>query len=182
VRLRTSLLLLWSRRWLEGKRLERRRRVLLSRLGEAVYRGDAAAADAARGELAEIDGRLDAQRRELASRIEETQRREQEAAVASRRTAVITQEAPDPGEPSPHPGAPPEPVDPVPTPGPVVPAPARVPEPFPPPDEADPPRLPDSGQQAGEAPASERAARRPRRGATDATRTPKATTSRRRSR
>jgi hypothetical protein len=124
------------RSWLDGQRLERLRRAHFSRLGEAVYRGDTATAGGVRAELDKVERRLAEQRRVLEQELQETLRREQEAAVPSRRTAAAVQElASDSDRPAP-------PQDPVPAPGPL----ATL-------GEADSPRLPKPQGGAGRRPA-----------------------------
>jgi hypothetical protein len=147
-RLRARLLLWWLRQWLEDRRLDRRRRALFSRLGEAVYRGDVPGGDGVRSELGEIERRLVEGRARLEREIEETLRREREARLASRRTAII-QRLP---EPSPQPASLPSEPDPVAAPGSLAPEPARVREPGPPPE-----------QDPEQAPTVEHASRRRRR-------------------
>jgi hypothetical protein len=98
------------------------RKLAFLRLGEAVYREDAAAEAEARTQLRELDERAAALHTELDGRLEDADERIRKAQLAVQGTMMVT-----PNEPYPPPGeaTPPEP--------------AIVPEPYPPPDEGTPP-------------------------------------------
>lgn len=100
-------------------------------LGEAVYAGDEAATDAARAELAELDGLITAKEDEMRQTAEAAIERIERAHLRVQPTQV---EPPMPApEPLPEPSPPPQPV-PVPEPYPEPsepPGPAHVPEPGP---------------------------------------------------
>jgi hypothetical protein len=106
----------------ELERMSASRSQLLLELGDAVYRGDEQASQAARERLEELD-RLAAQREVEMQQVVETTRDR----LAQRRLEVQPTEVVEPQEPAPAPGEgnPPEP--------------ARIPEPYPPPDEGNPP-------------------------------------------
>lgn len=110
----------------ELHQMGRLRSRLLFELGEAVYRDDREATDAARGRLEELD-QLAAQReRDMHAVMERTEERLARRRLEVQPTEVAEQPVqPDPA-PAPGEGNPPEP--------------ARIPEPYPPPDEATPPQ------------------------------------------
>ena len=109
----------------ELQRMAQLRSRLLFELGDAVYRGDEQATEAARGRVEELD-RLAAQRgAEMHGVMERTRQRLERRRLEVQPTEVAEQE-PDPS-PAPGEGNPPEP--------------ARIPEPYPPPDEADIPAV-----------------------------------------
>lgn len=108
-------------------------------LGEAVYRVDKAGTKAIRGELSELDGRIETKEAELSAIVTKAQERVKRARLQVQPTEAV--ELPEPPAPAPDPDPP--------TPAPVPePAPTPVPEPYPPPDEATPPepaRIPEPG-------------------------------------
>jgi hypothetical protein len=104
----------------EVKRLAAVRARLLFELGDAVYRGDEQATDAARGRVAELDELARQREAEMQMVIAQAQDRLHRRRLEVQPTQMV--ELPDP--------------DPV---GPAVPEPAVIPEPYPPPDEGNPP-------------------------------------------
>ena len=109
----------------ELRRMEGMRARLLFELGDAVYRGDEQAAEAARQRVEELDALAAEKEAEMQQVIESAQ-----DVVARRRLEVQpTEVAEQPEQPS------------VPDPGELnPPEPARIPEPYPPPDEGSPPQ------------------------------------------
>ena len=105
--------------------MEGTRARLLFELGDAVYRGDEQAAEAARQRVEELDALAAEKEAEMQQVIESAQ-----DVVARRRLEVQpTEVAEQPQQPS------------VPDPGELnPPEPARIPEPYPPPDEGSPPQ------------------------------------------
>jgi hypothetical protein len=138
--------------------LERRRDGLLRDLGRAVYEQDAAATEARRAELEELDAAMREKEAEMATIVERADEEISGVRLGSQPTETVRMvEVPgDPGSPTPTPapgeGNPPYPPS-VPEPYPPPdegnpPQPARTPEPYPPPDEGDPPqpaRIPEPG-------------------------------------
>jgi hypothetical protein len=109
----------------ELQRMAQLRLRLLVELGDAVYRGDEAEIETARGRVEELD-RLAAQREaEMQAAMEQAERR-----LARRRLEVqpteVAEQPEEPQTPAPGEGNPPEP--------------ARIPEQYPPPDEGTPPQ------------------------------------------
>ena len=96
---------------------------LLFELGDAVYRGDDQATEAARGRVAELDGLVQQREGEMQGVIAHAQDRLHRRRLEVQPTEMV--EIPD--EP-----APPGEQDPV--------GPAVIPEPYPPPDEGNPPQ------------------------------------------
>jgi hypothetical protein len=121
--------------------LESERRTALLELGEAAFRGDAAAESAARAKLVAQDEHAADLHRQLDAALAEAGERIRKARLPVQETVLVL-----PEEPSPPPGeaTPPGPArvpEPYPPPGEATPPePARVPEPHPPPDEATPPQ------------------------------------------
>jgi hypothetical protein len=117
---RASRRLLGLRR--ELRRLAVVRERLLFELGDAVYRGDEQATDAARGRVSELDALARQREAEMQAVIAQTQDRLHRRKLEVQPTQMV--ELPD------EPAAPGE-QDPV--------GPAVIPEPYPPPDEGNPP-------------------------------------------
>jgi hypothetical protein len=123
----------------EHEELRGHRERAVRALGEAVYRGDDEATEAARADLTGADEALRAKEVEMTSIVSQLQERVHTARNEVRRTELLEPEpallepVPDIPEPAPPPdeGTPP--------------VPAPVPEPYPPPDEADIPS-PDPGE------------------------------------
>jgi hypothetical protein len=107
----------------ELRRLAAVRARLLFELGDAVYRGDEQATEAARGRVAELDELARQREAEMQTVIAHTQDRLRRRRLEVQPTAMV--ELPD------EPAAPGE-QDPV--------GPAVIPEPYPPPDEGNPPQ------------------------------------------
>ncbi|MGE5690827.1 MAG: zinc ribbon domain-containing protein [Pseudomonadota bacterium] len=109
----------------ERDELERARREGLVRLGEAVYRSDAAETDRVRAEVEGLDAELAAKEEAMAAIAAEARQHVERAQLQAQPTEMV--ELPDPSPPYPPPdeGTPPEP--------------PRIPEPYPPPDEGTPP-------------------------------------------
>ena len=105
----------------ERQRLERERSRLLFGLGEAVYRGDDQATERARGELEELDRVVAAKEGEMEAVVEGARDR-----IERRRLEVQPTEIAEPPAGGGGDLEPPEP--------------ARIPEPYPPPDEGSPPQ------------------------------------------
>lgn len=121
---------------------ERERR--LRELGEAVYGGDRKGTRRFRGELAELDARIERKEAEMATIAADAQERLERARLQVQPTEMVEIPEPPSPTPDPDPSPTPEPPRPVPEPGPIPP----VPEPYPPPDEATPPepaRIPEPG-------------------------------------
>src|SRR5262249_5167406 len=68
---------------LDVEELRRRRSDLLARLGEAVYTGDTAGTEEARGELGALDAEIEAKEREMATVTETAVRQLEEARLRS---------------------------------------------------------------------------------------------------
>jgi hypothetical protein len=100
----------------ELQRLHAERLRLLVALGEAVYGGADRDAEAATSRIRELDRVAAERRREMDAVIDAAHRRIDSAHLAVQPTVLAEQ------------------------PSPVTPEPARIPEPYPPPDEADPPQ------------------------------------------
>lgn len=131
----------------ELDQLSRDRDARLAALGRAVYAGDDAATESLRGELEQLDGRIDETRTEVERIMSEAQERIGRARMETSRTQIVaTEPFPTPGEADvPEPARVPEP---FPPPGEAdPPEPARIPEPMPPPDEGDIPEAPPPPQR-----------------------------------
>lgn len=110
----------------------------LRAFGEAVYEGDKKATKELKGRIAELDERIEAKEAEMNAVAEQAERRIERAQLDVQATQVAkAEEAPDS---TPEPARVPEPFPP-PDEG-EPPEPARIPEPFPPPDEGDRPSQP----------------------------------------
>jgi hypothetical protein len=119
------------------RRLLAARTHTLAELGDAVYRGDDAAADAARQRVAEVHGRLQAKEGEMTQAIARANQRMNRARLETQPTVRLEAPVPVP-EPSPVPSPVPAPVpvpEPSPVPSPPTPRPVPVPEPSPEPHE-----------------------------------------------
>ncbi len=121
----------------EHEELLGRRDSSLRALGEAVYRGDDEATEAARADLTGTDEALRAKEAEMTSIADEVQERVHAAHDEVRKTELL-----EPGPSIPEPSPPPDEGTP--------PMPEPVPEPYPPPDEADIPS-PDPGEPGSKA-------------------------------
>jgi hypothetical protein len=123
-------------RWRSQSRLdalEVERRPVLQALGEAVWRGDATAEQAARQRLTELDEERKRIEDELAAELAGADERIRLARLPVQDTVMVTPNEPSTPYPPPDEGDPPQP--------------AEVPEPYPPPDEGTPPTpAPDPGQ------------------------------------
>jgi hypothetical protein len=108
----------------ELRRMAALRSQLLYELGDAVYRGDEEASEAARGRIEELDWLAASTEGQMQEVVTSAQRRLEERRLEVQPTEMV--ELPE--QPSPEPGelTPPEP--------------AVIPEPYPPPDEATPPQ------------------------------------------
>jgi zinc ribbon protein len=119
---------------------------LIRDLGEAVYSDDEKGTKRFRGELAELDTRVERKEGEMATIAAEAQERLLRGRLEIQPTQMV--EVPEPPRPTPEPQIPaPDPGPPTPVPVPE-PSPTPVPEPYPPPDEATPPepaRIPEPG-------------------------------------
>jgi zinc ribbon protein len=109
----------------ELQRLGRVRNRLLFELGDAVYRGDDPAAEAARGRIGDLD-RLAAEREAEMQAIVEARNRRIERGRLEVQPTEVAEVPREPSTPTPGEANPPEP--------------ARIPEPYPPPDEGSPPQ------------------------------------------
>jgi hypothetical protein len=129
----------------ELRRMASDRNRLLFDLGAAVYGGDEGTADSARERIAELDQVAGQKEAEMQQIVEATRRRIERGRLAVQPTEVA--KTPEPQTPAPGEGNPPEP--------------ARIPEPYPPPDELTPPQpavipepgpavIPEPGPQAPE--------------------------------
>jgi hypothetical protein len=106
-------------------------------LGEAVWRGDAAAERDARQRLEELERERQRIEEELAMRLAGAEERIRRARLPVQETLMVTPNEPSAPYPPPDEGDPPQP--------------AQVPEPYPPPDEGTPPTpAPDPGQTENE--------------------------------
>ena len=115
------------------RELARQRRPALEALGDAVWRGDAAAEERARAQLAELEEQRLRHERSLAEHRDEAGRRIREARFPVQETMMVAPNEPSPPYPPPGEADPPQP--------------ATVPEPYPPPDEGTPPTpAPDPGE------------------------------------
>jgi membrane protein implicated in regulation of membrane protease activity len=123
-------------RWRSQSRLdalEVERRPVLQALGEAVWRGDAVAEQAARQRLVELDEERKRIEDALAAELAGADERIRLARLPVQDTVMVTPNEPSTPYPPPDEGDPPQP--------------AEVPEPYPPPDEGTPPTpAPDPGQ------------------------------------
>ena len=130
-RLDTALSRWRTRSRLDG--IDAERKPALQALGDAVWRGDAAAEQKARQRLSELDEEQKRVEAELAERLAGADERIRQARLPVQKTEMITPNEPSPPYPPPDEGNPPQP--------------AEVPEPYPPPDEGTPPApAPDPGQ------------------------------------
>src|SRR5581483_4539363 len=102
-------------------------------LGEAVWRGDAAAEQEARQRLSDLEQERKRIEEEHAERLAGADERIRRARLPVQKTMMVTPDQPSQPYPPPDEGNPPQP--------------AEVPEPYPPPDEGTPPvPAPDPGQ------------------------------------
>src|SRR5581483_10429621 len=109
----------------------------LQALGDAAWRGDAAAERAARQRLVELEQDVKRGEDELATRLADADERIRRARLPVQETMMVTPNEPSAPYPPPDEGNPPQP--------------AQVPEPYPPPDEGTPPTpAPDPGQPESE--------------------------------
>jgi hypothetical protein len=109
----------------ELRRLGALRAQLLFELGDAVYRDDREAADAARARVAELDRFAAEREAEMYAVVDAAQQRIERGRLAVQPTQIVAETQPEPGQP-PGEANPPEP--------------ARIPEQYPPPDEGTPPQ------------------------------------------
>lgn len=127
-------------RWRSRSRidaLDADRRPALQALGEAVWRGDAAAEGDARLRLVKLEEERRRVEDELAARLAGADERIRLARLPVQDTVMVTPNEPSAPYPPPDEGDPPQP--------------AQVPEPYPPPDEGTPPvPAPDPGRPDGE--------------------------------
>jgi hypothetical protein len=127
-------------RWRTRSRLdavELQRGPALQSLGEAVWRGDETAEQAARKRLVELEQERKRIEDDLAEQLAGADERIRRARLPVQDTMMVTPEEPNAPYPPPDEGNPPQP--------------AQVPEPYPPPDEGTPPvPAPDPGQTENE--------------------------------
>ncbi|HZC75692.1 MAG TPA: hypothetical protein VE220_06935 [Gaiellaceae bacterium] len=138
-------------RWRSRSRLDAvdlQRGPALQALGEAAWRGDEIAEQAARQRLVELEQERKRIEDELAEQLAGADERIRRARLPVQDTMMVTPDA-RPENPSPEPTGPNAPYPPPDEGNP--PQPARVPEPYPPPDEGTPPTpAPDPGQTESE--------------------------------
>jgi membrane protein implicated in regulation of membrane protease activity len=127
-------------RWRTRSRLDAvdlERGPALQALGEAVWRGDETAEQAARQRLVELEEERQRLEDDLAEQLAGADERIRRARLPVQDTMMVTPEEPSAPYPPPDEGNPPQP--------------AQVPEPYPPPDEGTPPTpAPDPGQTENE--------------------------------
>ena len=118
---------------------------LLTRLGDAVYTGDASGTDEARAQLRALDAQIEAKEREMMTVAAHAAQQLEQARSRSAPTVAVQPPAP-PTEPTPEPMTPPAPPT-IPEPTPIPndpPAPPQIPEPTPVPHEPPIPGEPDA--------------------------------------